>query len=40
MVIFKKVHSAQDRLSEKSQAPYASAMCKNEPLALSLEILH
>ena len=40
MVIFEKVHTAQDRLSEKFQTPYASAMYKNEPLALSLEILH
>ena len=38
MVIFQKVRTAQDRLSEKFQAPYA--MYKNEPLALSLEILH
>ena len=40
MVIFEKVRTAQDRLSEKFQALYASAMYKNEPLALSLEILH
>ena len=40
MVIFKKVRIAQDRLSEKFQALYASAMYKNEPLALLLEILH
>ena len=39
MVIFEKVRTAQDRLSER-QALYASAMYKNEPLALSLEILH
>ena len=37
---FKKVRTAQNRLSEKFQALYASAMYKNEPLALSLEILH
>ena len=40
MVIFRKVHTAQDRLSEKFQAPYPSAMYKNEPLELSLETLH
>ena len=40
MVIFKKVRTAQDRLSENFKALYASAMYKNEPLALSLEILH
>ena len=40
MVIFQKVRIAQDMLSEKFQTPYASAMYKNEPLALSLEILH
>ena len=40
MVIFEKVRTAQDRLSEKFQALYANAMYKNEPLALSLEILH
>ena len=40
MMIFKKARTAQDRLSEKFQALYASAMYNNEPLALSLEILH
>ena len=40
MVIFEKVRTAQDKLSEKFKALYASAMYKNEPLAMSLEILH
>ena len=40
MVIFEKVRTAQDRLSEKFQALYASEMYKNERLALSPKILH
>ena len=40
MVIFKKVRTAQDMLSAKFQALYASGMYKNERLALSLEIFH
>ena len=37
---FKKVRTAQDRLSENCQVLYASAMYKTERLALSTEILH
>ena len=40
MVIFEKVRTAQDILSAKFQAFFASGMYKNERLALSPEILH
>ena len=39
MVIFEKVRTAQDRLSEKFQALYASAMYKNEPLTFYHSII-